>query len=287
MSDSASSVNSSPSGNLDSEVVVALSGVNKTYVIGRGRSEDAGASKLTRGKHRVDALRDVSLVASSGESVGIIGLNGSGKSTLLRIIAGGEEPTSGEVMVKSRPMLLGVSPALQGDLTGAQNVYLGCLALGMRPEQAHEQIDVIAEWTELGEAIERPMSTYSSGMGARLSFAISTAVEPEILLIDEALSTGDAAFGSKAKKRIKRVIERAGNIFLVSHSLGTVEDICERSIWIYQGEVIADGPTEVVAAKYHEWARLMGKMNKAPAEKFLREIHSEYRKPEVKFINRL
>ena len=234
----------------------------------------------------MDALKDVSLVATSGETVGIIGLNGSGKSTLLRIIAGGEEPTSGEVMVKSRPMLLGVSPALQGDLTGAQNVYLGCLALGMHPEQAREQIETIAEWTELGEAIERPMSTYSSGMGARLSFAISTAVEPEILLIDEALSTGDAAFGSKAKRRIQQVIERAGNIFLVSHSLGTVEDICKRSIWIYQGEVIADGPTEVIAKKYHEWARLMGKQDKTPAEKFLRAVQSEYRKPEVTFVNR-
>lgn len=267
------------------EIAVALSGVNKTYVIGRGRSEDAKTLKFTRGRHRVNALKDVSLVAASGETVGIIGLNGSGKSTLLRIISGAEEPTSGEVMVRSRPMLLGVSPALQGDLTGAQNVYLGCLALGMRPTQAREQIEAIAEWTELGEAIERPMSTYSSGMGARLSFAISTAVEPEILLIDEALSTGDAAFGSKAKKRIQQVIERAGNIFLVSHALGTVEDICERSIWISKGEVIADGPTEVIAKKYHEWARLMGKQDKAPAEKFLRTIQDEYRKPEVTFVN--
>ena len=204
---------------------VAVQNVTKTYAIGRGRSEDASAIRLGRPKRTVEALKGVSFVAQPGETVGIIGLNGSGKSTLLRLIAGAEEPTSGRVLVRKKPMLLGVSPALHGDLTGAQNVYLGCLALGMPADKAKEQIKLIAEWTELGEAIDRPMSTYSSGMGSRLNFAISTAVEPDILLVDEALSTGDAAFGAKAKERINGVIERAGNLFLVSHSIGTVEDL--------------------------------------------------------------
>ena len=202
---------------------VAVQNVTKTYAIGRGRSEDASAIRLGRPKRTVEALKGVSFVAQPGETIGIIGLNGSGKSTLLRLIAGAEEPTSGQVLVRKKPMLLGVSPALHGDLTGAQNVYLGCLALGMPADRAKEQIKLIAEWTELGEAIDRPMSTYSSGMGSRLNFAISTAVEPDILLVDEALSTGDAAFGAKAKERINGVIERAGNLFLVSHSIGTVE----------------------------------------------------------------
>lgn len=262
---------------------VAVSKATKTYAIGRGRSEDAGAIRFARPKRTVEALKGVSFVVDPGESVGIIGLNGSGKSTLLRLIAGAEEPTSGQVLVRRKPMLLGVSPALVGDLTGAQNVYLGCLALGMPADKAKEQIRLIADWTELGEAIDRPMSTYSSGMGSRLNFAISTAVEPDILLVDEALSTGDAAFGAKAKERINGVIERAGNLFLVSHNLGTVEDLCTRSIWIYQGEVIADGPTDVISPQYHEWARLMGKPDKKPAFDHLNSIKSAYREPVVVF----
>ena len=262
---------------------VAVANVTKTYAIGRGRSEDAATMRLRRPKRTVEALKGVSLVAQPGETIGIIGLNGSGKSTLLRLIAGAEEPTSGQVLVRKKPMLLGVSPALHGDLTGAQNVYLGCLALGMPADQAKEQIKLIAEWTELGEAIDRPMSTYSSGMGSRLNFAISTAVEPDILLVDEALSTGDAAFGAKAKGRINGVIERAGNLFLVSHSIGTVEDLCERSIWIYQGEVIADGQTDEVCPQYHEWARLMGKVDKNPAFQYLAEVKTGYKRPNVIF----
>lgn len=264
---------------------VAVQNVTKTYAIGRGRSEDASAIRLGRPKRTVEALKGVSFVAQPGETIGIIGLNGSGKSTLLRLIAGAEEPTSGRVLVRKKPMLLGVSPALHGDLTGAQNVYLGCLALGMPAHRAKEQIKLIAEWTELGEAIDRPMSTYSSGMGSRLNFAISTAVEPDILLVDEALSTGDAAFGAKAKERINGVIERAGNLFLVSHSIGTVEDLCERSIWIYKGEVIADGPTSEVCPKYHEWARLMGKSDKQPAYDYLDEVRDGYLKPRVLFVS--
>lgn len=264
---------------------VAVANVTKTYVVGRGRSVDASVVRIGRPKQTVEALRGVSLVAKPGETIGIIGLNGSGKSTLLRLIAGAEEPTSGRVMVRKRPMLLGVSPALHGDLTGAQNVYLGCLALGLPREQAKEQIGLIANWTELGEAIDRPMATYSSGMGARLKFAISTAVEPDILLVDEALSTGDAAFKSKAKERINGVLEKAGNLFLVSHSIGTVEDLCERSIWIHQGEAIADGSTEEVCPKYHEWARLMGKENKDPALDYLDSVRSSYQEPQVVFEN--
>ena len=262
---------------------VVVSEATKTYVIGRGRSEDASTVRLKRPKRTVEALKGVSFVAQPRETVGIIGLNGSGKSTLLRLIAGAEEPTSGQIMVREKPMLLGVSPALHGDLSGAQNVYLGCLALGMTAAEAREQIKLIAEWTELGEAIDRPMSTYSSGMGSRLNFAISTAIEPDILLVDEALSTGDAAFGEKAKERINGVIERAGNLFLVSHSIGTVEDLCERSIWIYQGEIIADGPTVDVCPKYHEWARLMGKQNKRPAFEYLEEVRAEYSPPTIIF----
>lgn len=273
----------SPKGTVErvSNPNVVVQNVSKRYVISQSRSDDATTVKAGRGKIVVDALKDVNLVVEPGESVGIIGLNGSGKSTLLRLIGGGEVPTSGTVLVRSQPMLMGVQPALQSTLAGEQNIYLGCLALGMSREEARAQIPIIAEWTELGDAIKRPMSTYSSGMKSRLGFAISTAVNPDILLIDEALSTGDAAFGAKAEERMAQLLDRAGNLFLVSHSIGQVEKNCKRCIWINKGAIIADGPTEEVSPKYHEWARLLGKENKQPAWDYLDSIIAEYVSPVV------
>ena len=285
MSDLASNLTESDrvSRNLDPTIVV--DNVVKTYAIGRGGSEDLKNSRMLRGRQRVEALKGVSMVVSPGESVGIMGLNGSGKSTLLRLISGGEEPTTGRILVKSRPTLMGVAPALQRDLTGEQNIYLGCLALGMSPAEAREQIGIIAEWTELGEAIHRPMGTYSSGMGARLNFAISTSINPEILLVDEALSTGDAAFGAKAEQRIGEVIDKAGNLLLVSHDIRTIEKLCDRAVWIHKGEVIEDGPMEEISPLYHEWARLLGKENKAPAYDFLEGVKLNYSRPAIFFTN--
>ncbi|WP_418904453.1 ABC transporter ATP-binding protein [Corynebacterium pseudogenitalium] len=264
---------------------VVVQNVSKRYVISESRSDDANTVRVGRNKHIVDSLVNASLVARAGESIGIIGVNGSGKSTLLKLISGGEVPTEGHILVRSQPVLMGVAPALQGGLSGESNIYLGCLALGMSPSEARAQIPVIAEWTELEEAIVRPMSTYSSGMAARLGFAISTAVKPDILLIDEALSTGDAAFGAKAAKRMEEVLDRAGNLFLVSHSIGQIEKNCERCIWIHKGRIIADGMTEEVSPQYHEWARLLGKDNKAPAEVFLQEVISRYVAPEIELID--
>lgn len=261
---------------------VVVDNVSKRYVISQGRSSDASMTRVSRGKTVVDAIVGASLIALPGESIGIIGLNGSGKSTLLSMIAGGLAPTSGRILTRSQPTLMGVSPALQPDLSGEHNIYLGCLALGMSRSDAKEQIGEITEWTELGDAIKRPMKTYSSGMSARLSFAISTAVRPDILMIDEALSTGDAAFGAKASARMHELLDRAGNLFLVSHAIKEIENNCNRAIWISKGRIIADGPTEVVAHQYHEWARLMGKKDKLPAHDYLGEVTASYSSPLVR-----
>lgn len=258
---------------------VVVDNVSKRYVISQGRSSDASMTREGRGKTVVDALVNASLIALPSESIGIIGLNGSGKSTLLSMISGGLAPTSGRILTRSQPTLMGVSPALQPDLSGEHNIFLGCLALGMSPNDAKEQIREIAEWTELGDAIKRPMKTYSSGMSARLSFAISTAVRPDILMIDEALSTGDAAFGAKASARMEELLGRAGNLFLVSHALGEIERNCNRAIWISKGRIIADGPTDVVAPQYREWAKLMGRENKKPAHLYLEELKQSYKAP--------
>lgn len=258
------------------EASIIVDGVSKRYVISQSRSDDANTVRTGRGKMVVDALKDVSFVVRPSESIGLIGLNGSGKSTLLKLMAGGENPTSGQILVRSQPMLMGVNAALQPNLPGEANIYLGCLALGMSPKEAREQIPLLAEWTELGDAVKRPMSTYSAGMKARLVFAISTAVKPEILLIDETLSTGDAAFGGKARARMNEVIDRAGNLFFVSHSIDQVQENCARVLWINNGELIADGPSKELCGHYSEWARLVGQSGRDSADDYLTKIPKQY-----------
>lgn len=260
---------------------VVVQHVSKSYVITPNGAADTNNRRVGKKSTVVDAIIDANLVAYPGESIGLIGLNGSGKSTLLKMISGGLSPTSGTILTSSQPTLMGVSSVLQKTLSGEQNIELGCLALGMSPAQAREQIPKIAEWTELEDAIKRPMSTYSSGMSARLTFAISTAVKPEILLIDEALSTGDVAFADKAKARMRELLGNAGSLFLVSHAIGQIEQNCKRTLWISKGRIIADGPTDEVAPMYHEWARLLGKDNKEPAHQYLQEIVDSYISPLV------
>ena len=260
---------------------VVVKGVGKDYVLVGASANDGRSFWRQKRSKTVDALRNISFVAEKGESIGIIGRNGSGKSTLLRIIGGSESPTSGSVYVSDQPTLLGVSPALQSWLTGEQNAYLGLLAMGVSPKRARAMVPEIIEWTELGEAATRPMGTYSSGMGSKLSFAISTAISPEILLVDEALSTGDSAFGAKAQERMKSLLGQAGNIFLVSHALPVIKENCSRCIWIHQGDMIADGPTEEVAAQYAEFSQLLKNGAEDEARNLLESTQSKLAQVEI------
>lgn len=203
---------------------------------------------------RVHALRNVSFDVHEGEHIGIVGSNGSGKSTLLRIIAGLEPPKSGRVLAQATPVLLGVQAALLNHLSGRQNIRLGLLAMGFTPEQAKERSPKVAALAGIGEAIERPMRTYSSGQQSRLTFAIAACAEPTILLIDEALGTGDMAFAERSKRAIDELRAKAGTIFLVSHAAQTVETMCTRAVWLHKGELIIDGPAEQIANAYRWWA---------------------------------
>lgn len=201
--------------------------------------------------HReVHAVRDVSFVAHHGESIGIIGRNGSGKSTLLRAVAGLIPPTSGELWVAGEPSLLGVNAVLMSQLSGERNIYIGGQALGLSRSQVSERFDEIVDFSGIGDAVYRPMRTYSSGMGARLRFAISTSAAPDVLMIDEALATGDAHFRERSAERIAAIRERAGTVFLVSHSNGSIRQICDRVLWMEQGQLVMDGPTEEVLGAY-------------------------------------
>ncbi|MFD0518741.1 ABC transporter ATP-binding protein [Paractinoplanes durhamensis] len=218
---------------------------------------------LTRQKstavREVHAVKGASFVAYKGEAIGLIGTNGSGKSTLLRAIAGLlPVERGGAIYAAGQPSLLGVNAALMNDLSGERNVTLGCLAMGMTPDEVKEKVDDIIEFSginERGDFSSLPMRTYSSGMGARLRFAIAAAKKHDVLLIDEALATGDAKFRKRSEQRVRDLREEAGTVFLVSHSEQSIRDTCERSIWLEGGVIKADGPTGDVMKEYETFVK--------------------------------
>jgi teichoic acid transport system ATP-binding protein len=237
---------------------VVVDNVHLTYrIIGKGQHGGAAAGlrrillrEAAPGQRSVHAVRGVSLTAYRGEAIGLIGPNGSGKSTLLRAIAGLMAPSQGVVWTRGQASLLGVSAAMMGAMSGDQNILLGCLAIGMTPAEIAQEYDSICEFAGIGEFVHLPMNTYSSGMGARLRFAIAAARAPDILLIDEALATGDAKFRRRSEERIFELRERAGTVFLVSHGLGIIRETCSRAIWLEKGKIILDGEANTVVDAY-------------------------------------
>ena len=204
----------------------------------------------------VHAIKGVSFTTYRGEAVGMVGSNGSGKSTLLRAIAGLLPVDRGAVYTMGQPSLLGVNAALLNDLSGERNVVLGCLAMGMSRGQARALTPEIIEFSginERGDFASLPMNTYSSGMSARLRFAIAAAKKHDVLLIDEALATGDARFRRRSEDKVRELREAAGTVFLVSHAISTVRETCERTIWLENGVIRADGPSEEVCDEYEHY----------------------------------
>ena len=224
----------------------------RVFASGRAaRRTKTGLLSRTQGGIRyVHALKGVSFTAYSNESIGVIGANGSGKSTLMRAIVGLTPPHSGSVFASSRPNLLGVGAALMPNLSGESNIVLGGLALGFPKKEIASMRDSIVEFAELQEFIDLPMRTYSSGMQARLKFAIAASKQHEILIVDEALSVGDKRFQKRSEARIREIRDAAGTIFLVSHSHQSIRDTCSRTLWLNRGELMADGPTEDVMRAY-------------------------------------
>jgi teichoic acid transport system ATP-binding protein len=235
----------------------------RVYEDRRPRLGEVFARRFRRpGYREVKAVQGVDLAARQGESIGLIGRNGSGKSTLLQAIAGLLPASRGEVFARSQPSLLGVSAALQSSVSGRRNIVLGGLALGMSREEIEAKMDDIIEWTGLEDFIDLPIRTYSSGMRARLHFAISTAVEPEILLIDEALSVGDEVFKERSKERIGDLLDNAGTVFICSHSMSTIRDMCTRVIWLEEGRIEMDSDPKEVISAYKERYQLKRKHKK-------------------------
>ncbi|EYT54169.1 ABC transporter ATP-binding protein [Kocuria sp. UCD-OTCP] len=201
------------------------------------------------------ALKGVTLTVAEGESVGFIGRNGSGKSTLMNVIAGQLNPTSGRVYAVDTPAKLGVHISLVPTLSGERNMRLGCLAQGMTPAEVDARLPELVHIAALDKALHWPMKAYSSGMAARLRFAVATATDPHILILDEALGTGDAQFQDRGKIRMREIRDQAGCILFVSHSMGEVRQTCSRVVWIDQGELVMDGDPEEVTRAYERFMK--------------------------------
>jgi len=197
------------------------------------------------------ALRDVSFEVAYGEMLGIIGHNGAGKSTLLQLIGGVGQPDSGRVEVDGRiGALLDLGAGFSPDLTGRENVFVMAVAAGLTRREAQRRFDGIVAFAELEDSIDNAVRTYSSGMQMRLAFAVAVHTDPEILLVDEFLAVGDLAFQTKCLRRVAELKAKGCAIILISHSPAQIKELCDRAIWLRHGEVVMDGPPDVVTGQY-------------------------------------
>jgi ABC-2 type transport system ATP-binding protein/teichoic acid transport system ATP-binding protein len=221
----------------------------KSAIVRFGRGE--------RAVKEVHAVQDVSFEVPHGTTLGIIGANGAGKSTLMRMLAGILPPTTGRVTVRGKvSTLLSLGVGFNPQLSGRENVILGGLAMGMSRKEITERYEEIAEFAEIGEFIDMPMRTYSSGMYSRLAFAVSVHMDPDILLVDEALSAGDATFKEKAAAKMQELMDHASTMCLVSHALGTIKTLCTHAIWMHKGKLMLHDETSKVIEQYNTFLKV-------------------------------
>ena len=238
-----------------SDIAISVKNLTKTYRI-FGHPGDRIKQAFTFGRMRFHreftALKDVSFDIKKGETVGIIGRNGSGKSTLLQLICGILKPTSGTVEVNGRiSALLELGAGFNPEFTGRENVFFQGTLMGLTFAQMEERIDEIAAFADIGAFIDQPVRTYSSGMFVRLAFAVATNTDPEILIVDEALSVGDMVFQHKSRRRMQQFTDGGGTLLVVSHDRTTISAICDRGILLDQGQALKSGQPADVFDYYH------------------------------------
>lgn len=243
----------------DDDLVISVRGVSKAYAI-YDKPLDRLKQFFWQGTKQFYkpfwALRDVSFEVRRGESVGIVGRNGSGKSTLLQIIAGTLTPSSGEVEIRGRiAALLELGTGFNFEFTGRENVYLNGAIMGISRAEMEKRFDEIADFADIGEYIDQPVKTYSSGMFARLAFAVAVCIEPDILIVDEILSVGDMAFQQKCVSRMRQMRDNGLTLIFVSHSPDTVKSICQRGLFLIRGQSAYWGPAEQAVNLYFNFIR--------------------------------
>lgn len=236
------------------EPIITFKNVSKTYIL--YKNDQARFKALffkPRNPKTNKALNNVSFSINAGESVGIIGDNGAGKSTLLKMITGVAFPDEGKITVNGQvAALLELTAGFSTEMTGRENIYLKGYILGLKDDFIKTIEDDIVEFAQIGDYIDQPVRTYSSGMKMRLGFAINVNIDPDILVIDEALSVGDAKFKKKCKDKISSIIKQGKTVLYVSHSKDSVKEMCPRSIYLKKGTVMFDGPTEEALKVYEE-----------------------------------
>lgn len=243
------------------EPAIELSGVCVRYRIASEAVRSLKEYTIRKLRGRIDhgqlvALRDVSVVVRPGERVGIIGPNGAGKSTLFRVIARVRRPSAGRVVVRGQVApLLELGLGFHGELTGRENVILHGTLMGRSRRAMLERMDRIAEFAELEAFLDTPIRNYSTGMTARLAFAAATDVDPDVLLVDEALAVGDERYRAKCHARMAGFCDRGRTFLLVSHLLDEVRETCSRALWLADGRIVRDGPATEVVEAYQNWAK--------------------------------
>ena len=254
-----------------SAIAIRAEGLSKTYLLGQLRptlslkaavTEAASARFRERtassGNDRIHALKDVSMEVGRGEVLGIIGPNGAGKSTLLRILTRITPPTAGWAEIHGRVgALIGVGTGFHPDLSGRENVYLNGAILGMKKSEIDRRLDEIVSFAEIDRFLDTPVKRYSSGMYMRLAFAVAAHMEPEILLVDEVLAVGDAAFQRKCLGKMEGIARANRTILFVSHNMSAVQSLCHRVIWLDNGRIVAEGNTRDVVAQYLQKAVIL------------------------------
>lgn len=236
--------------------VISVENVSMTFNMNKEKIDSLKEYFIKMAKHELmfkkfSALQDISFNISKGEVVGLVGLNGSGKSTLLKIIAGVMKPTTGKVSVKgSVAPLIEVGAGFNPDLSGRENIYLNSYLLGFTKKYVDAHIDEIIEFSELEDFIDVPLKNYSSGMKSRLGFAVATAVDPDVLIVDEVLAVGDFKFQQKCQNKIQQLMAGDTTVFIVSHNISQIRELCTRCIWLEKGHMVADGPAEEICEKY-------------------------------------
>ncbi|QLK85429.1 teichoic acids export ABC transporter ATP-binding subunit TagH [Staphylococcus sp. 17KM0847] len=235
---------------------VSINQITKEYRIYRNNKERIKDALWPKNKNKTFyALKDVSFDAYAGDVVGLVGINGSGKSTLSNIIGGSLTPTQGHIKRKGEVSVIAINAGLNGNLTGIENIEFKMLCMGFNKQEIKKLTPKIIDFSELGEFIYQPVKKYSSGMRSKLGFSISVTVDPEILVIDEALSVGDQTFTQKSLNKIYEFKEAEKTIFFVSHNLGQVRNFCNKIAWIEGGRLKAIGSVDEVLPQYESFLK--------------------------------
>ncbi len=241
-----------------SDPAIQVYGASLAYRLSRSSSGTAKEYVIQLMKRQVSyeqlwALRDLSFTVHDGEVLGVIGPNGAGKSTLMKMLARVLPPTEGRVVVRgSVAPMIELGAGFNTELTGLENIIMYGTLLGRSPELMRQRVEEIADWASLTDYLDVPLRSYSSGMLARLGFSVATDTDPDVLIVDEVLSVGDAAFQQKSAERMRTMIDRGASVVLVSHNLPTVRTIASRSIWLDHGRVVLEGETDTVVDAYEE-----------------------------------